>query len=75
MTKDDKEKGDAIDVSDINIAQGVTEIEVKGQTITMDGEMDNEAGVKTEKDEHDIIEVQGGYIEHKHSLKDHPNIR
>ena len=75
MTKDDKEKGDAIDVNDINIAHGVTEIEVTGQTITMDGEMDNEAGVKTGRDGNDIIEVQGGYIEQKHSLKDHPNIR
>ena len=81
--KADKTSEEAVDVNDINIAQGVTEIEVTGQTINVDGEEDTDA-VTTEKDtdendviedENDVIEVQGGYKEHKHSLKDHPNIR
>ena len=64
-------------MNDINITQGVTEIEVTGQTITVDGEMENEVAATTVKDtdENGFIEVQGGYKELKHSLKDHPNIR
>ena len=77
FSEENHKNGEAVNVNDINITQGVTEIEVTGQTITVDREMDSEVAVTTDKDtdENGFIEVQGGYKEQKHSLKDHPNIR
>ena len=74
--------GGTLDVTDIDIGQGVSEIEVTGQTISIDGEdekgkKDNSKEDENEKkiDEDNIVRVEGGYIEVKNSLKDHPNVR
>ena len=76
--------GETVDIGDVDIGQGISEIEVAQQTISLDGDETSgnlDEQIK-EKDETGgdgggtaVTEVNGGYIEPKNSLKDQPNVR
>ena len=80
----DRSLKEVVDVGDVDVGQGVSEIEVKQDTITVDGEeSDNRLNERSEsRNEGHVgdaeaagIQLQAGHIDARQSLKDQPNIR
>ena len=80
----DRSLKEVVDIGDVDVGQGVSEIEVKQDTITVDGEeSDNRLNEQSESwneghvggIENAGVQLQGGHIDARQSLIDQPNIR